>query len=442
MKTLLLIAIFSLTDVCFAAAGDIDDFFVSFLKGEQTVFESNKKVSRREIQRMRVEIWTAWREAVNENEEFKLAKMDKDTVVSASKWKLPPELENNAVMNFTLFNKGKKPLTGYPLFLYLHGSGPKEKEYARGLELTKGFNDAPSVYFVPQIPNEGGYYRWWQRAKIYAWERLLRLAMVSGDYNPDKIYIVGISEGAYGTQRLTSYFADYLAGGGAMAGGEPLKNAPAVNCANTAFSLITGSYDAGFYRNTLTGYTAEAFDELAQGKDSMYMHRIELIPGKGHSIDYSTTTPWLSQFTRDPYPKYVSWENFPVDGCYRKGFHNLYVNEPSHVTKDGRTYYEEKIVGDTIILNVDTVAYETIQKDSIWGIDMKFKRNLAPAQHGNVTIFLNRSLVNLSRPVTVILNGNVVHHGKVPESLASMVNSCAYYGDPRRIYTAQVDVKW
>jgi len=30
----------------------------------------------------------------------------------------------------------------------------------------------------------------------------------------------------------------------------------------------------------------------------------------------------------------------------------------------------------------------------------------------------------------------------VPESLASMVNSCAYYGDPRRIYTAQVDVKW
>lgn len=150
MKTLLLIAIFSLTDVCFAAAGDIDDFFVSFLKGEQTVFESNKKVSRREIQRMRVEIWTAWREAVNENEEFKLAKMDKDTVVSAGKWKLPPELENNAVMNFTLFNKGKKPLTGYPLFLYLHGSGPKEKEYARGLELTKGFNDAPSVYFVPQ----------------------------------------------------------------------------------------------------------------------------------------------------------------------------------------------------------------------------------------------------------------------------------------------------
>ena len=418
-------------------------YFTHRLEGDATPYASKAKLDLSEIRQARERVWQAWCEANRRLDEEKLATPGELMEASAASWQLPDSLEPNAVMPYYWGTKGgARPERGYPLFLYLHGSGPKAREWATGLAICRGFDDAPSLYFIPQIPNEGGYYRWWQRAKIYAWERLLRLAMVSGDYNPDKIYIVGISEGAYGTQRLTSYFADYLAGGGAMAGGEPLKNAPAVNCANTAFSLITGSYDAGFYRNTLTGYTAEAFDELAQGKDSMYMHRIELIPGKGHSIDYSTTTPWLSQFTRDPYPKYVSWENFPVDGCYRKGFHNLYVNEPSHVTKDGRTYYEEKIVGDTIILNVDTVAYETIQKDSIWGIDMKFKRNLAPAQHGNVTIFLNRSLVNLSRPVTVILNGNVVHHGKVPESLASMVNSCAYYGDPRRIYTAQVDVKW
>ena len=64
---------------------------------------------------------------------------------------------------------------------------------------------------------------------------MLRLAFASGDIDPDRIYITGISEGAYGTQRLASFFADYLAGGGAMAGGEPLKNAPAENLANTPF---------------------------------------------------------------------------------------------------------------------------------------------------------------------------------------------------------------
>lgn len=442
IKTMLLAAVLFAANVCFAANGDVDDFFSSFLKNKSTIFVSNKKISKKDAQRTRVDIWNAWRKAVKKHEAFTLAALEKDSAVSVGKWKLPPELENNAVLNFTLFSKGSKPITGYPLFIYLHGSGPKDTEYATGLKLTKSFNDAPSAYFVPQIPNEGGYYRWWQRAKVYAWEKLLRLAFVSGDYNPDRIYLIGISEGAYGTQRLCSFFADYLAGGGAMAGGEPLKNAPAENCANTAFSLITGDHDTGFYRNTLTKYTAEAFGELARRHDSLYIHRVELIEGRGHSIDYSTTTPWLVNFTRNPYPKYVSWEDFELDGCYRKGFHNLFVNKRSNATGNGRTYYEERIENDTILLNVDTVAYSTVQKDSVWGIDMKFERKLSPAPHGCVTLFLNRDLVNLSRTITVVLNGETKFRGKVEENLASMVNSCAAFGDPRRIYTAQIDVTW
>ena len=47
-----------------------------------------------------------------------------------------------------------------------------------------------------------------------------------------------------------------------MAGGEPLKNAPAENLGNTAFSLRTGAEDKGFYRDRLTGYTAAALDSL------------------------------------------------------------------------------------------------------------------------------------------------------------------------------------
>lgn len=94
-----------------------------------------------------------------------------------------------------------------------------------GLNICSRFDDAPSVYFIPQIPNEGGYYRWWQKAKQYAWEKLFRQALVSGHVNPDKLFIFGISEGGYGSQRLASFYADYLAGAGPMAGGEPLKNA-------------------------------------------------------------------------------------------------------------------------------------------------------------------------------------------------------------------------
>lgn len=90
---------------------------------------------------------------------------------------------------------------------------------------------------------------------------------------------------------------DYLAGAGPMAGGEPLKNAPAENCAHIAFSLRTGADDRGFYRNILTGYVKEEFERLQTLHPGLYTHQIELIPGKGHSIDYRPTTPWLKQYT-------------------------------------------------------------------------------------------------------------------------------------------------
>lgn len=82
-----------------------------------------------------------------------------------------------------------------PMFLYLHGSGPKDHEWSTGLKLATRFDDAPSIYFIPQIPNEGEYYRWWQKSKQYAWNRLLRQALASGQVDPDRIYMFGISEG-------------------------------------------------------------------------------------------------------------------------------------------------------------------------------------------------------------------------------------------------------
>ncbi len=102
------------------------------------------------------------------------------------------------------------------------------------------------MYFIPQIPNEGEWYRWYQRGKQWAWERLLRQALLRDEIDADKVYFMGISEGAYGSQRLASYYADYLAGAGPMAGGEPLVNAPAENLRNTAFVLRTGQRDFVF----------------------------------------------------------------------------------------------------------------------------------------------------------------------------------------------------
>ena len=70
----------------------------------------------------------------------------------------------------------------------------------------------------------------------------------------------------------------------------------------------------------------------------------------------------------------------------------------------------------------------------------EIQEEIYPVGQRKITIYLNRSLANLSHRLTVVVNGRQVFNGKVLENLSSMVNSCAAFGDPRRLYTAQIDV--
>ena len=218
-----------------------------------------KQLKDKDVVSSKEMVWSAWCEANRELQEEKLIKPESLQNGGRASWNLPQELEPNAVMPYYYGSKGKAD-GKMPLFLYLHGSGPKEQEWQNGLILGNMFQDAPSLYFIPQIPNEGNYYRWWQLSKQFAWEKLIRQVLVDGAVDANRLYVFGISEGGYGSQRLASFYADYWAAAGPMAGGEPLKNAPVENCANMGFSFLTGADDTGFYRNILTHYTQVAFD--------------------------------------------------------------------------------------------------------------------------------------------------------------------------------------
>ncbi|MDO4497123.1 MAG: hypothetical protein Q4B58_04770 [Bacteroidales bacterium] len=389
-------------------------------------------------------VWQAWRDA---NSDFSAAESQLIALTplaqgNSSQWQLPEALEPSATMPYYWGRKGDttEPL---PLYLYLHGSGDKEREWATGLVLAQRFADAPSIYFVPQIPNTGAYYRWWQLAKQYAWEKLLRQSLLSDAVDARHIYLLGISEGGYGSQRLASFYADYLAAAGPMAGGEPLKNAPVENCANIGFSFLTGADDRGFYRNILTHYTEVAFDSaqqqrpLAADGTPLFRHRVTLLPDMQHHINYDLTTPWLKQFGRNPYPKTVLWEDFEMDGRRRQGFYNLQVlKRPS----EGRTYYTLDVQANTLTLSVRNVAYTTTQTDERYGIEMKFTRTYSEATGGQLRIYLCSELVDLTKPVTIVVNGREVFKDKVKPSLSAMQSSVALFADPLRIFPAAVDV--
>ena len=442
-KLKLNIAFFALLSFSTASAQNVEayeNYFTQSLTSEKCIdFSESKKFKLKSLGEKRTEVWKAWETANRQLDEERLIDLATLTADTKGKWNLPETLEPHAVMPYYYGLKGEKPTDGYPLFLYLHGSGPKEAEWATGLKLAQYFDDAPSVYFVPQIPNEGGYYRWYQRSKQYAWNRLLRQAMLKDYINPNRLYVFGISEGGYGSQRLASFYADYWAAAGPMAGGEPLKNAPVENCGNLGFSFLTGALDKGFYRDILITYTKESFDSLAALHPGAYPHRIELVPGRGHGLDYSPTTPWLKEHVRNPWPKQFIWEDFEMDGWHREGFYNLVVKERPNA--ELRTRYDMKIQDNVVDLTVRDVHYETIQKDPKWGIEMKFKRTYTDAQKGEFIIYLNEHLVDLNQKVIVKVNGKVLFEGKVKCDVCHLVNSLATFYDSQRMYPAAVQIK-
>lgn len=372
--------------------------------------------------------------------EFRKLLTDSLSKANVTTWTLPDSLEPNAKMNFYLGVKGDMPKDGYPVFLYLHGSGPREHEWANGLRLAKMFQDGPSMYIVPQIPQEGAWYRWWQRSKQWTWERILRILMSMPEVDKNRIYVFGISEGGYGSQRLASFYADYWAAAGPMAGGEPLINAPVENLAHVPLSFLTGDKDYMFYRHLLTKTTGEKLDSMQRLFPNEYKHRVELIPDKGHSIDYTPTTPWLAQHKRNAQPRHFIWENLEMDGLKRNAFYNLQVLEE---TDAYRTRYEFTANADNSIdIKVDGVKYNATWKDPHWGIDMLFSKDLTPAQHGNLRVFLSDQLVDLKKKVTVRINGKQVFCGKVKSSKKTRKLSQELWGDPMRDFKHAVEVNW
>ncbi len=379
-------------------------------------------------------------EETHEVAEFRKLLTESLSRANITTWALPDSLEPNVRMNFYLGAKGEKPKDGYPVFIYLHGSGPRENEWATGLRLARMFQDGPSMYIVPQIPQEGEWYRWWQRSKQWAWEKILRILLSMPEVDKNRIYVFGISEGGYGSQRLASFYADYWAAAGPMAGGEPLVNAPVENIGNVPFSFLTGDKDYMFYRHLLTKTTGEKLDSMQRIYPNEYKHRVELIPDKGHSIDYTPTTPWLAQHKRNAQPRHFIWENLEMDGLKRNAFYNLQVLKEDNAF---RTQYEFTANADNSIdLKVDAVKYNTTWKDPRWGIDMLFSKDLTPAQHGHLRIFLSDQLIDLNQKVTIRINGKEVFNGKIKGSKKAQKLASELWGDPMRNFKHAIEVKW
>lgn len=410
----------------------IVDYFKEKIKDyEKSNFHAvpkGKKIKRKDLEESRQRVWSLWKKA---NED--LAELPAPEVVTGSKKKYATQLwhlHDEDPMPFYYISKGLPPKAGYPLFINLHGSGPKKHEFEATLRWGIVYKDAPSLYFIPQIPNEARY-RWWFKPEQYAWEKLFRLAMINDNINADKIYMMGISEGGYGSQRLGAFYADYLAGAGPMAGGEPLENAPPLNYRNIAFSLQTGEHDHMFGRNKLTRRAGEVFDSLQKTDPQNFKHNIVIQPGKGHGIDYTQTTPWLIQYERNATPSHVSWVLFPMDGRYRDGFYNIGIDKRPNISDAAvidRAFFDLQLDKATNSVHLE-----------VWLEDGSGQKR-EEVKEGEVSVFLSPDMLNFSKKVKLYYNGKLIHNKKVRLDENVLIESCALFGDPKRLFPAKINV--
>lgn len=428
-------------------------------------YECTHAIPLEEIKEYRDKVWDLWAEAnntftyVDKKEEAPRAKMMPFGLYFS--YVIPQSLEPyiaepgepdkyegpNAQMVYRFGYKGSKNAGPYPLFILTHGSGTVSEEQKSIYQVAINNNDAPCVYFVPRIPNGVyGYYRWYHRSKQWVWEKLLRQMFLRSDIDHDRMYFTGISEGAYGSQLLASFYADYFAGFGPMAGGGPLIYSPCENLRNTYFNLTTGSLDTNYKRNELTALAGEYLDRLQDDDPEGYFHKVTVLPGVTHNTTpYHYTTPDLLQHSRPHNPKRVRWENFRLDGRYRYGFHNIRVyerSEPEGSDDYTRTYYELDIDGNNVDLRVSITDYVVTETFTDYGatLPIRFSRATVPATKGRLKIYLNEELLDLENEVVLTVNGHELFRGFVQPNLADMVNSCAEYYDPTRIFCASLDV--
>ncbi len=101
------------------------------------------------------------------------------------------------------------------------------------------------------------------------------------------------------------------------------------------------------------------------------------------------------------------------------------------------------IDGNTVTLNVYSVTVtpkEEVSEDG-WTMNVDCEKTSVPATSGKIRLYLNKELVDLSAPVTVVVNGKTAFTGDVKPSADVMVESAALFFDPARVFPASVDVE-
>jgi pimeloyl-ACP methyl ester carboxylesterase len=306
---------------------------------------------------------------------------------------------------------GDAPTNGRSLWISMHGGGnaPKQVNDSQWRNQIGLYKPDEGIYIAPRAPTDT--WNLWHEAHIDPmFDRLIEDYVVLRGVNPDRVYILGYSAGGDGVWQLAPRMADRWAAAAMMAG-HP-NEASLLGLRNLPFAIFMGGNDAAYSRNKIAADRAEKLAELQKADSGGYEHFVRIYPGLPHWMNRkdAEALPWMAKHTRNVWPKKIVWLQ---DDVTHPRFYWLAV--PPAEAKRKRQINAE-VDGQVIRLTGDVPQ--------------------------GMTLRLSDALVNLDKPVRVLVTNREVFHARSPRRVEVIRASLQERADPRSAATAEVKLNW
>ena len=353
-------------------------------------------------------------------------------------------------MPYVVLRKGERPENGWPLVIAMHGGGGtgdklenphawpvNTREWQSQIKLSISQYPDDAIYFVPRMVNDNQG-RWWKEFNHTAFTAMIRHAILFWDVDPNRVYMLGISEGGYGTETLACRYPDRFAAANGMACGSG-TSIHVENLRNLPFRTDTGEMDKMFGRIENAVAKHKLLESLREKDPEGYVNHLEIHKGRGHGIDYRPGPGWMVKHTRKPQAARVTYTLFEHDKVKNKGAYWLQATsdlEKKVIHLDGIIDKET----NTVTIRADATVNDEVVQAADWQKPLADSGETAPASGLKLRIWLHESLVDLTKPVKIAINGKEVSSAIHKPQLSTLCESLMEFGDPEFSYPASVDV--